>query len=358
MEYTYPPTYNTQGWEEGLSLMSQGQFASTDVDAGNLSASYPLLAAEYPTQQTMAQHLYDQMPMVELYRPPKPAWASPLPHLGHTATGPSYIARNIFYRPPEPAWTLSLPHLGYMVAGASHVGGGDIYVSQQMLPAGGSYRQAAPIACEPADGESFLQQGPAPAYCGPSHAVQPQSSDVQLMGQHIASSRARQHHLKRESTLPMPSSQASMGREVTARTTFSTRRWRPILPRTAGTAPAQAGSFEGNTLDHATLTPRKSLRRKTPANRISPKAVKALGKGKSRARTATPVPRTGRKETPYLGAKHRCDPCRKGFGRKYERARHMKWGAAHRVGSIACDQCNKTFSRPDSLRNHQRAAHD
>ncbi|ETW79483.1 hypothetical protein HETIRDRAFT_322937 [Heterobasidion irregulare TC 32-1] len=323
MEYTYPPTYNTQGWEESLSLMSQGRFASTDVDAGNLSASYPFLAAEYPAQQTMARRLDD------------------------------------FYRPPEPAWTLSLPHLGYMVAGASHVGGGDIYVSQQMPPAGGSYRQAAPIACEPTDGESFpVQQGPAPAYCGPSHAVQPQSSDIQLMGQHIASSGVRQHHLKREATFPVPSSQASMGGEVAARTTISARRWRPILPRPAGTVPTQAGSFEGNTLDHATMTPRKSLRRKTPANRISPKAVKALGKGKSRARTATPVPRTGRKETPYLGAKHRCDTCRKAFGRKYERARHMKWGAAHRVGSIACDQYNKTFSRPDSLRNHQRAAHD
>ena len=175
MEYAYPPTYNTQGWEESLSLMSQGQFASTDVNAGNLSAGYPLLAAEYPAQQTMAQHLYEPMvcslllqsisraltdpcvmqPMFELYRPPEPAWASPLPQLGHTATGPSYIARNDFYRPPELAWASSLPQLGHAVAGPSHVCGGATYVPQQMLPAGGSYRQAVPIAYEPADGESF-----------------------------------------------------------------------------------------------------------------------------------------------------------------------------------------------------------
>ena len=61
MEYEYPPTYNTQGWEESLSLMSQGQFASTDVDAGNFPAGHPLLAANYPAQQTMAQHLYEPM---------------------------------------------------------------------------------------------------------------------------------------------------------------------------------------------------------------------------------------------------------------------------------------------------------
>ena len=181
------------------------------------------------------------------------------------------------------------------------------------------------------------------------------------MGQHIASTSVWRPHIKREATLPVPSLQASMGEAVAARTTISARRWRPILPRPAGTVPAQAGtskSFEGNTLDRSTFTLRRSDRRKTPANRINPKAVKASAKGKSHAKTATPAPRTGRKETLYLGAKHKCDPCRKGFGRKYERARHMKWGAAHRVGSIACDQCNKTFSRPDSLRNHQRATHD
>ncbi|ETW79467.1 hypothetical protein HETIRDRAFT_321839 [Heterobasidion irregulare TC 32-1] len=306
MEYTYPPTYNTQGWEESLSLLSEGKFASTDVNAGNLSASYPFLAAEYPAQQTMAQHLYEPM---------------------------------VCSLPPDPAWALSLSQLGHMVAGPSHVGGDDIYVPQQMLPAGESYHQAAPVACEPADGESFRIK---PLFFTDGPII------------------SRRTGARRGATLPVPSSQASTGEAVAARTTTSARRWRAILPRPAGTVPAQAGtrkSFEGNTLDRSTVTLRRSDRRKTPANRINPKAVKAAAKGKSRAKAATPVPRTGRKETPYLGAKHKCDPCRKGFGRKYERARHMKWGIAHREGSIECDQCDKTFSRPDSLRNHQRSIH-
>ena len=94
--------------------------------------------------------------MVKFDRSPEPAWASCLPQLGHTAVGPSYIAINNVYRSPEPAWALSLPQLGHTVAGPSHVGRGDIYVPQQILAAGGNHDQAAPIAYEPANGESFL----------------------------------------------------------------------------------------------------------------------------------------------------------------------------------------------------------
>ena len=61
MAYANSTTYNTQGWEESLFLMSQGQFASTNVNAGNLSASYLLLTANYPAQQTIAQHVYEPM---------------------------------------------------------------------------------------------------------------------------------------------------------------------------------------------------------------------------------------------------------------------------------------------------------
>ena len=93
--------------------------------------------------------------MVEFYRPPESAWASSVAQLSHMAAGPSYITRNNIYRPREPTWASSLPQLGHAVAGTSHVCEGEIYVPQQVLPTGGSYHQGAPIAYEPANGESF-----------------------------------------------------------------------------------------------------------------------------------------------------------------------------------------------------------
>ena len=70
-----------------------------------------------------------------------------------------------------------------------------------------------------------------------------------------------------------------------------------------------------------------------------------------------PARKTGGKGTPYLTAKHKCVECTTGFRRKSELTRHMLWADAHREGSLGCDQCNKTFSRPDSLRNHKRNIH-
>ena len=67
-----------------------------------------------------------------------------------------------------------------------------------------SPRMVSPFVSIPSSWLTVLpvQEGPVPPYCAPSHATQPQCSGIQLMGQHIARSRARQHHLKREATLP------------------------------------------------------------------------------------------------------------------------------------------------------------
>ena len=147
--------------------------------------------------------------------------------------------------------------------------------------------------------------------------------------------------------------QAGMGGDVVARLANSRRRLRPIPHRPAGTSEG----FEDDTLNHTTITLRKSVHRKAPANKNILKTVKATAKGKSRTKAAAPAPKTGGKKTLYLTAKHKCIDCTTGFKRKAELTRHMQWADAHREGSLECDQCDKTFSRPDSLRNHQRTIH-
>ncbi|ETW79461.1 hypothetical protein HETIRDRAFT_322777 [Heterobasidion irregulare TC 32-1] len=235
----------------------------------------------------------------------------------------------------EPEWVPVQPLPMYAMAGPSHVVSGDVHCPQQMLPAGGSYYQAAlPMAYRP----MYAHEEPAiPHYS--HYAVQPQYGALAMSELPVAGPSAPQ---------------AGTSGDVVARLATSKRRLRLIPHQPAGTSEG----FEGDTLNHTKLTLRKSVHRKAPANKNIPKAVKAMAKGKSRTKAPAPAPRTGGKKTPYLTAKHKCIDCTTGFKRKAELTRHMQWGKAHIERSLRCDQCDKKFSRPDSLRNHKRNVHD
>ncbi|ETW79499.1 hypothetical protein HETIRDRAFT_103834 [Heterobasidion irregulare TC 32-1] len=270
MEYTHYPSYSPRDWQDAMY-----------TDASVNPASYPLLSVGHPAQQTMAA-LYQHEPM---YTAVEPEWAPTSSQLqfGHAMAGPSYVAS------------------------------GDVYFPQQMLPVGGMYYQAAPIA----NGPTYVQEGLTRPYRLP-HVVQPNYGAVQMLRQPVAISRAlRMATISRTGVRYAPYEQQP----------------RPALAQSEGTVVGGAGTHEGFggiTLTKTTITSRLSARRNDTANGQGPEAVQSSGGGRTRRQATMRAPKVDERQTPYLSTDWNCHDCQRN---------------------------SDTFSRPDALLTHKRAFH-
>ncbi|ETW79455.1 hypothetical protein HETIRDRAFT_322375 [Heterobasidion irregulare TC 32-1] len=299
MEYAHYPSYSPRDWQDAM-------YTDANVDP----ASYPLLAVGYPAQQNMAAQ-YQHEPM---YTAVEPEWAPTSSQLqfGHAMAGPSYVAS------------------------------GDVYFPQQMLPVGGMYYQAAPIAYGP----TYVQEGLTRPYRLP-YIVQPNYGAVQMSRQPVPISRALCMATgSRTGVRYAPYEQGPM----------------PAAARSEGAVVGEAGThegFEGYTLSQTTNTSRLSDRRNDTANGQSPEAVQSSGGGRTRRQATMRAPKMDERQTPYLSTEWNCHDCQRGYGREYELKRHCSTTRSHVEASLKCDQCKNsgTFSRPDALLTHKRAFH-
>ncbi|ETW84878.1 hypothetical protein HETIRDRAFT_311941 [Heterobasidion irregulare TC 32-1] len=299
MTYPYYAAYNTCGWEDGLSLLSQEQTTAAHMDASGPPAVYP---SGYPTQQINA------------------LWYEPvLPTI-------------------EPEWAPHYPQLGYAMAGPPHVAHDDFYFPQQTLLAEESNHQVATIAYSTA---YYHERLASPLYL-PCNVVQPQYGAVHMSGGPVAG----------------PSTtRATIGERIGAR--YTPYQQRPRLEVAVVGPGGIHEAPEGATLHQTTSISRKSARRNDTTNGLIPEAVQASGEGRTHPEVTRRAPRMDMRQTPYLSSDWNCHKCKGGFGRVHELKRHLNTAKAHVAASLTCDECkdSATFSRPDVLFAHKRTFH-